>query len=347
MGRHFKDQDKKSLIKPALLLLLAAALVFGVFFLSGGRIGTKKTEDYSQSAPASKEAAHLLKSADVTPALSGDAHSADSFNGVSSTDIMKDKIKELSASKDKSETQEPSYEKKYKFERPLVAIIVDDGGAQMDLTKRVAALALPLTWAIMPYQRYSSECAETARAQNIPYLLHMPMQAVIDKDSSQYIIGGDMSDAEVAAACEKALDSLPGAIGMNNHRGSRATSQKNLMEPVMETLKKRGLLFVDSRTHNKSVAYKTALAAGLPALRNGGFLDNTPDKRAITARFDEVVKTAQKSGHAVVICHFRPATIMFLEELNKNYKDLPVKLVTAPEMLNEMKQAEQKAADQL
>ena len=65
---------------------------------------------------------------------------------------------------------------------------------------------------------------------------------------------------------------------------------------------------------------------------NSGFLDNTPDKAAISARFEEAVRTAQKKGSAVMICHFRPVTVMFLEELDKRYKELPVKLVTIPDM---------------
>ena len=50
------------------------------------------------------------------------------------------------------------------------------------------------------------------------------------------------------------------------------------------------------------------------------------------------MKSAQKRGALVVICHFRPSTVMFLEELNKNRKDLHVKLVTVPEMLKLMKE---------
>jgi hypothetical protein len=34
----------------------------------------------------------------------------------------------------------------------------------------------------------------------------------------------------------------------------------------------------------------------------------------------------------IVICHFRPATLLFLEKLNKEYTKLPVRLVTLPEM---------------
>ena len=45
------------------------------------------------------------------------------------------------------------------------------------------------------------------------------------------------------------------------------------------------------------------------------------------------MRNAQKRGALLIICHFRPATVAFLEELNARYKNLPVRFVTVPEML--------------
>ena len=160
-------------------------------------------------------------------------------------------------------------------------------------------------------------------------------QAQVDKDSEtgKFIIGRGMTADEVRAKTEKALDSLPGVAGVNNHRGSRATESRELMAPFMQVLKSRGLFFVDSRTTGKSVAYDAARKAGVPALQNRGFLDNSTDKAEIAKRFDELVRNAQKRGALLIICHFRPATVAFLEELNARYKNLPVRFVTVPEML--------------
>lgn len=218
-------------------------------------------------------------------------------------------------------------------EKPLLAIIVDDGGNQMELTRRVSALELPLTWAIMPHIRFTAETASLADSRGIPYLLHMPMQAQSDKDgSSEYIIGHGMPKEQIRSVTAKALDSLPGAIGLNNHRGSLATSSVEIMEPVIEELKERGLIFVDSRTSEKSVAYNVARVNGVPALRNRGFLDGLQEKNEIEKRFSETLKLAAKRGDSIVICHFRPATVTFLEALAKRKDSLPVRLVTIPEM---------------
>ena len=216
--------------------------------------------------------------------------------------------------------------------RPLLAIVVDDGGNALEMAKRVASLELPLTWAILPYTRYANETAVIADDAGIPYLLHLPMQAEIDKDSKEYLVGEGMDRQKIKDITVKALETLPSAIGINNHRGSLATSKWDIMVPIIDVLKERNLVFLDSRTSGKSVAYDVAKAAGIRAFKNGGFLDGTPDKNSIRARFDQVVKTTQKKKDMIVICHFRPGTVLFLEKLNEEYTELPVRLVTLPEM---------------
>lgn len=327
MGKHYRKEGRggSRVIRLALLLLLIAALIY----VAAGRLGAPVAEKPQDSGTAAVSAD---RSADAK--LKDREPSASSDVAVVSLDTPKKEKEDSPANKKPQVVDE-----KYGGPVPLLALIVDDGGGQMEYTKRVAALDIPLTWAIMPYLRHSKDTLELAKSKGIPCLLHLPMQAEIDKDSSQYIIGKGMDADEVRRKTAAALDSLPGVVGINNHRGSLATADSKLMEPVMAELKERGLIFADSRTSGKSVAYQTAVAAGVPSVQNRGFLDNTADKNAIAARFREIVKNAQRRGSLVVICHFRPSTVMFLEELNKKYKELPVKLVTIPEMLKLMKES--------
>lgn len=344
MGKHFKQKNKKTIVSLWLVLLLftaAASAAGGFLFLYQRGVCEKFFSIMKRNLPglAINETSKATQPAEE--------HPREIFNDVLSEDIMKAKINELTKSKDSAgksirHSGQPQMDiaqmlkKTYKFDPPLLAVIVDDGGYNLELAKRAAALEIPLTWAIIPYLPYSKAAAAAAAAKQIPFLLHMPMQATADKDRSKYIIGKGMSPEEIKEDCEKALDSLNGAIGMNNHRGSLATTDEELMKHVAETLLERQLVFVDSSTTDKSIAQKTFLDAGVAALRNNGFLDNTPDKRAIAAQFKEAAKNAKRHGYAIVICHFRPATMMFLEELNKNKGKIPVKMVTIPELLINM-----------
>lgn len=323
MGKHYrKGKNKIGVIGKMAVVALAVFAAACLAFYSSGYFDVSGAADYAEDAETHKVRAVVVASSDI---LSADIEA----EGVSAS------VKEQADSSVKP--LKPKI-RKNPGELPMLAIIVDDGGYQMNLTKKAAEFKMPLTWAIMPYLPHSKDAAALAASKSIPYLLHLPMQAIPDKDNetSKFLIGRGMSPATVAANFSKALKAVPGAVGINNHRGSTATESETLMKPLMEAVKKQGIIFVDSRTTQKSVAYKEALAAGVPALQNGGFLDNTADKNAIAARFAEVLKVAEKRGALVVICHFRPATFLFLEELNKKYENLPVRLVTVPEMVDSL-----------
>jgi len=329
MARHYHD-DRCSgdVFKLAVLLVVAAALVFVLCRLYPRSMpcGMVAASDKIVAVVAQlKSSFRAEKPAEVEkPALPPAQKSASE-----PTKQAKDK-KQQESVPDQPETSENVSDDEG---RPLLAIIVDDGGDQLKLTRRVAALDLPLTWAIMPNCKYTGKTAAIADVKGAPYILHLPMQALTDKDGGPYLAGEDISSADIAKNTSDCLDQLPNAVGLSNHRGSLATSRKELIEPVLEILRQRRLLFFDSRTSAESVAYSMAKELGLPAAQNSLFLDNEADTDAVSAKFDEAVKIAERRGSAAVICHFRPASVRFLERLDKKYKSLPVRLVTLPTLV--------------
>lgn len=318
MGRHYrKGTDRGAKLRLLLIMFFAAAAIFAV-----GRI-----------IPDMQSGENRVISEDIN---GGILHSQDKTLQIPSVDVSLD----VALKPDEVISEEQKYpvlpDVPYtppSGEKPILAIVVDDGGNQMNLTKSIAGLGLPLTWAILPYTRHAEETAKLAESLKIPYMLHLPMQAESDKDGSkEYIVGRGMTRQQIYDTTVKALNSLPNPIGLNNHRGSLATANGAIMEPVVAVLKERGLMFVDSRTSTQSVAYDVARASKVPSLRNRGFLDGSPEKSVIEKRFAEIVKVAVKRGDAVVICHFRPTTVTFLESLARRKDTLPVRLVTIPEM---------------
>ena len=176
----------------------------------------------------------------------------------------------------------------------FLAIVMDDCGGNIELARQVLSMDLPLTWAIIPNLRYSSETASLLADSGVPFLVHVPMQAVPDPDGKAgdprlYYIGTGMSQDEVREALTPLLDSLPGAYGINNHRGSKATEDRALMDSVMAVLKERGLFFMDSSTSRKTVAYEAAAGAGLLSAKNNRFLDNESDRAKISAQIEKAI----------------------------------------------------------
>ena len=60
-------------------------------------------------------------------------------------------------------------------------------------------------------------------------------------------------------------ETVPYAVGVNNHEGSLGTSDPKLMGELMPLLHEHKLFFVDSRTAATTIAEDTAHAAGVPA----------------------------------------------------------------------------------
>ncbi len=215
---------------------------------------------------------------------------------------------------------------------PYVAIVVDDLGFSYARAKELSTINLSLTWAIIPFQNASRQTADLAKEKGIPFLVHIPMQAFGDKDGGAYLVGLSMGDEEIKRNVKRAVESLPGAIGANNHRGSAATSNMRVMRAAMEGLKETGLsVFLDSRTAASSVAAFEAKRAGLLAFENGAFIDHLDDVNFMWSQLRRAAGLAKRRGYIVAICHVRPATLVFLNQLASS-PDAGVKFVTLEEL---------------
>jgi polysaccharide deacetylase 2 family uncharacterized protein YibQ len=190
-----------------------------------------------------------------------------------------------------------------------VAIIFDDAGGSLEDVEAIIAIGRPVTVSVLPGLAYSSEVARRARAAGLEVLLHLPMEP----DDGTRPLGPDgvtaaMDDAEIRATVRRALGSVPGAIGINNHMGSRGTADPRVMRAVLETAKAEGLFFVDSRTTVRTVVIDVAAAVGVPAASRTLFLDNDETDEAILHEIRRLMDLARTRGAAIAIGHAQRRT---------------------------------------
>lgn len=112
----------------------------------------------------------------------------------------------------------------------------------------------------------------------------------------------------------KDLSAFSGYVGINNHMGSKMTQDRPGMARVMAELRTRGLLFIDSRTINTSVAADEAEKAGIPYAVRDVFLDHEETYEAVAGALEEVERKALKDGFAIAIGHPREETVKALRE---------------------------------
>jgi polysaccharide deacetylase 2 family uncharacterized protein YibQ len=108
------------------------------------------------------------------------------------------------------------------------------------------------------------------------------------------------------------LDRLDGYVGINNHMGSRFTADPDAMQVVIDELKARGLLFLDSRTSGATVGARVAQRAGIPFAERDVFLDDDQSPAAIAARLRDLEAAARRTGGAIAIGHPHDATLAAL-----------------------------------
>ena len=202
------------------------------------------------------------------------------------------------------------------LERPMIAVVIDDLGLRRQATRAAIALPGPLSLAFLAYAEDLDDQAESARAAGHELLLHQPMEPEGAQDPGPDALLTSLSGRENVARLTAALDRLPQVVGINNHMGSRFTASPVALEPVLRTLQRRGLLFLDSRTTGESVGLATARRLGVPSVGRDVFLDHraSAGRPYVERQLAEVEAIARESGAAVAIGHPHAATLDALRD---------------------------------
>lgn len=234
--------------------------------------------------------------------------------------------------KDVKKVQEKPESRKYSGK---LAVIVDDCGYDMSSVRTLLNTGLPLNFAVLPYKPYSSDVLEMIKSDGRVAMLHLPMEPVDRSAMSEgsSTICTDMSKDKILELTRKAINSLPGVSGVNNHQGSKATADSATMTTVLQELRNQDLFFVDSRTSSKSVARDKAVAMGVPTARNDIFLDNSSDVQAIRKQIYKAMDIAEKNGSAIAICHARPNTAKAWSTYAEEIKNTGIELVPITDLL--------------
>ena len=194
-----------------------------------------------------------------------------------------------------------------------LAIVIDDVGYHSKEDAAVFAMPREISVAIIPAAPYARVRNQEAKSQGRDILIHMPMQpisAIKIEDGGLHL---GMSAAQVNDRVNTAKNIVRDAIGMNNHMGSAATADVNLMTHLMNTLREKHLFFLDSRTIGKSVAGKIAKEQGVRSLDRHIFLDDSNELADVQHQFQSAIRYARKHGTAIAIGHPRPNTIAVLQ----------------------------------
>lgn len=218
---------------------------------------------------------------------------------------------------------------------PLIALVIDDNGYSLEQSRAFISLPFPLTLSVLPSLEYSRKVAQEALKGGKEVILHCPMESYRgNKWLGPGAVLTSMSEEEIRAQVEADLYDVPGASGVNNHMGTKATEDSRVMRALLSYLQDRNLFFLDSRVTSASKAGEVGMELGVPVLQCDLSVDHTPDPAAITLRLSRLKEIARKKNYAIGIAHvYTPGLIELIEEAALQWQAEGFELVTLSQLL--------------
>jgi uncharacterized protein len=215
-----------------------------------------------------------------------------------------------------------------------LALIVDDCGQWLETERGFIALGVPLTLSVLPDVRYTSLIAREADGAGKGVMLHLPMETISGMDPGPGKVTTEMTDAQITAQVERDLAQVPLARGVNNHEGSKGSSDRRVMNDVIGVLAKRGdLFFIDSKTSPSSVGEQVAAAQGVATAGRDVFLDNRDDVEYSEGQLREAAAIARRTGSAIAIGHPRPTTLAAVKAMIPELQAEGIEFVLASDLV--------------
>ncbi|MBI4776326.1 MAG: divergent polysaccharide deacetylase family protein [Deltaproteobacteria bacterium] len=293
-------------------------ICFGVGFWV--RPYVEKWSRTEEKAPPKKPSSHISRKSIPTPSPS-------------LPPIKVEKETEIEVTPQENTVQVPETKQHFK----KICIILDDFGFNLTSEVReILELDPGITVAILPDRPFSREVMELAGSLGHEILIHAPFEGRAGSTEKQYIHKGDTSE-RIHALLEQWHDSLPRAVGINNHQGSAATADAATMDSVMTFLKRRNLLFVDSWTAKDTVGFRMAKLSGVPyGARIVPFLDNDGTREEVHANLEQLLEKTGNFTVPIAIGHVtKKATREVLMEVVPRLESMGYKLAPITEAVRQ------------
>jgi len=197
--------------------------------------------------------------------------------------------------------------------RPRIAVVLSGLGLSDSATEAaINRLPAAVTLSFSPYARDLERWIALARARGHEVMLDLPMEPASfpTQDPGPQGLLTHLTAEENLDRLDWVLSRGSAYVGLAGAMGSRFTASRSDLEPVLKDIKDRGLIFLDRRTTEHSVAPQVAQEIGLPVAVNNRSVDERQASRvAIDARLAQVERIALTDGFAVAMAQPYPVTI--------------------------------------
>jgi len=200
--------------------------------------------------------------------------------------------------------------------KPKLAIIIDDVG-RLSQVKALNSLHLHLTKSFLPPSSVRPNTPTLAKHESF-YMIHLPMEAMSFSAEEPNTLRITDSQERVTKRIKEIKKLFPKVRYINNHTGSKFTSNEKAMNKLIAALNQNHIYFVDSRTTAQTKAPKVLKNFGQKYVARDVFLDHHMEKDYVKAQIKDAIRIAKTHGSCIAIGHPHPNTIAALRE-SKNF----------------------------
>ena len=194
-----------------------------------------------------------------------------------------------------------------------VILVIDDLGIVKDVSKQMIDMDVPLTLSFLPYASDIRRQVNEAYDRGHDILVHIPMEPKGRADPGPHALLSSTSARVQMDSINYNLSQFSNFIGINNHMGSAFTEDDEAVDRLLNVIKEKGLMVLDSKTTNKSVLEELAYQKNIPVVNRDVFLDNEQDEKYIMGQLKVLEKIAKRNGSALAIGHPYPQTVAALK----------------------------------
>lgn len=213
---------------------------------------------------------------------------------------------------------------------PRVALIVGGLGISETATRNaIETLPPEVTLSFAPYGRNLQRWIDRAREAGHEVLLELPMEPYDypANDPGPYTLLTSLSPADNLARLSWLMSRFTGYAGVTAYQGAKFSADRAAMEPILDALESRGLMYVDPGVNPRTTAPAIAEDIGLTSAKGDRIIDPALTPRSIDDALKALEDAARTKGAVVGLGSGFPVTVSRVSQWAQDLADRGVVLV--------------------
>jgi polysaccharide deacetylase 2 family uncharacterized protein YibQ len=221
--------------------------------------------------------------------------------------------------------------------RPMIAIVI--GGLGFNATATTQAIdELPpeVTLSFVPYAQNLQSWIDRARARGHEVMLELPMEPFDPDadDTGPQTLLAQASAQQNVSRLEQLLSRGAGYFGVTNYQGARFATSAQASTPVVQQLRRRGLVFISSGIGQRTALSVEASRAGLPNMAADRIIDARREADAIDDQLLNLEALALQNQSALGAGFAYPVTMEQVGRWARDIESRGYQLAPASAVLN-------------